>query len=176
MLGGVVPLAVSRESRNRDENAVGPFYFDGLLLGREVDERGRGKRRWALLRSSTGTHFLSAFNDKCLAQGDGSKQADAEAVRRAFQDLASRKVKTVSNIIPVHVSSSKVTRSSSGGGGGGDGRLSIPTNLKSIGPDTLMGHPSPEIRRTAAARLSESPRDARWFNGVDVKIPQPHCT
>ena len=44
--------------------------------------------------------------------------------------------------------------------------MRIPTTLKGIGrAESLLDFPTPEIRRTAAARLEENPKDAKWFKG-----------
>ena len=128
------------------------------------------------LRSSEGDYFLASFTSSSLKQGDGSSiemdQIQLGATK-AFQELVSRRAKTVSNSTPVRPSRSS---SGSGGSGGGDGssgggaeKLKIATSLKGIGVERLLELPSPDIRRTAAARLEESPRDARWFTGVEVE-------
>ena len=108
----------------------------------------------------------------------------------AFRVLALRGVKAVSTAAPIVLSSgdgssgggSSGGGQSSGGGSGGSNSsraLRIPTTLKGIGEKSLLDYPTPEIRRTAAARMDENPRDARWFSGAcyphnTVQAGAPH--
>jgi hypothetical protein len=162
VLGTVLPLSAGKGTRPQP---VAPFYFAGLLRGQVKDERG--KRRWALLRSASGEHFLSSFGSESLRKGDApATTPDAAATLAAFQSITRREVKTVSGITPIRVSS--VRGGGGGGSSGGGSKLKIPTSLKGLGPETLLSQSTPEIRRTAAARLAEVPTDSKWFNGVDM--------
>ena len=67
-------------------------------------------------------------------------------------------------------------------GGGGKAPLKIPTSLKNVSAQKLLDSPTPEVRRTAAARLEENPRDSKWFEGECCALwvlsvhYSPHCS
>ena len=98
----------------------------------------------------------------------------------AFRALVTRGVKAVATCATVTITPNRGGDGSSAGdgtgkgsggsssSGGGGAELRIPTSLKGIGAESLLDYPTPEIRRTATARLEENPKDVRWFQGVEV--------
>eukprot|EP00966_Prymnesium_polylepis_P320393 7376778-Prymnesium_polylepis.1 len=151
------------------------------------------------VRSAQGDFFLVSFTSSSIgADAGGSAMPSADikpGVCDAFRVLALRGVKAVSTAAPIMLSSgdgssgggsnsggSSGGGQSSGGGSGGSNSsraLRIPTTLKGIGEKSLLDYPTPEIRRTAAARMDENPRDAKWFTGAccphnTVQAGAPH--
>ena len=181
--GSLVPIVSGRGPR-KQAMPEAPFTFAGLVLGQVGDERG--KRRWALLRAAKGDHYLAAFSMGTLSTGNGSVDTDVAAAAAAFQSISTRGPKTFTSVQQINITPiiSRRTRvsdtdtSSLGGGRRGSGssdrdigsdKLSIPTSLSGLGPRKLLSCPAADIRRTAQARLDETPTDSKWFNAVDIE-------
>ena len=102
LLGALLPI---EGRKSKVSSAVPPFTFAGLVLGWLAVEKKF--LRWALLRSAheQGAHYLAAFDDATLAQGDGSVAKDEAAAHTAFEVLCRSGPLAVSctKPIPVHI-------------------------------------------------------------------------
>eukprot|EP00966_Prymnesium_polylepis_P031353 729287-Prymnesium_polylepis.1 len=92
-----------------------------------------------------------------------------ELSQEALRHLASRHAKTVASSTPLPRSSKEPSGEGPSGGEPNGKGLKLPIDLKGIGEETLMDYSTPEIRRTAAARLEEYPADAKWFRSVNIE-------
>ena len=192
-LSAVSPTAAcdSRQFRPRQPATLSSFAHGSLQLSAVSPH---SLEPCYAVRSAQGDFFLVSFTSSSIgADAGGSAMPSVDikpGVRDAFRVLALSGVKAVSTAAPIVLSSgdgssgggSSGGGQSSGGGSGGSNSsraLRIPTTLKGIGEKSLLDYPTPEIRRTAAARMDENPRDARWFSGAcyphnTVQAGAPH--